>query len=64
MKKIFFVMLMTSLLVCFFAFSACAAEVDYKETATFADGTVVPIYDDENNPLIWYVICFQCCSEY
>ena len=29
--------------------------VDYNETFTLSDGTVLPIYDSEQNPLIWYV---------
>ncbi len=38
---------------CLFATSAFA--VDYSETVTLADGTVLPIYDENRNPLIWYV---------
>ena len=37
-------------------FTTCAfATVDYNETATLADGSVLPIYDESHNPLIWYV---------
>ena len=39
---------------CLFAASAFAT-VDYSEVATLADGTQLPIYDEECNPLIWYV---------
>ena len=30
-------------------------EIDYDETFTLSDGTVLPIYDGDKNPLIWYV---------
>ena len=55
MKRIVFTALMVALFVCLLAFSAYATEINYAETATIADGTVVPIYDAEHNPLIWYV---------
>ena len=46
---------MSALLLCLLATAVYAVEVDYSETATLADGTVVPIYDSEGTPLIWYV---------
>ena len=46
---------MSALLLCLLATVSYAMEVDYSEKATLADGTVVPIYDGEGNPLIWYV---------
>ena len=39
---------------CLFAMSVFAT-VNYEETATLADGTILPIYDENHNPLIWYV---------
>ena len=50
--------LITSLGVLIFAILLAIssfAAVDYNEKATLADGTVVPIYDENQNPLIWYV---------
>ena len=53
-RKLLLVALSALALACLFALSAFAA-VDYSEKATLADGTVLPIYDSNNNPLIWYV---------
>ena len=39
---------------CVFAISAFAT-VNYDEKAILADGAVLPIYDENQNPLIWYV---------
>ncbi len=36
-------------------FALCAFAVDYSEKATLADGEVLPIYDENQNPLIWWV---------
>ncbi len=36
-------------------FTLCAFAVDYNEKATLADGEVLPIYDENQNPLIWWV---------
>ena len=55
MKRLFLIFLMSVLLVCFLAIVTYAVEIDYSEMATLADGTIVPIYDGEGNPLIWYV---------
>ena len=53
-RKLLLVALSALALACLFALSAFAA-VDYSEKATLADGTVLPIYDSNNNQLIWYV---------
>ena len=55
MKKIILVSLLIGLLVCALAVSVGATGFDYSEKAVLADGTVLPIYDEEQNPLIWYV---------
>ena len=39
---------------CLFAMSVFAT-VNYEETATLADGTILPIYDENHSPLIWWV---------
>ena len=39
---------------CLFAISSFAA-VDYSESVTLSDGTSLPIYDKDQNPLIWYI---------
>lgn len=54
MKKLFLMALLTALVACFMVVGV-NAEIDYSEKATLADGTVVPIYDENSNPLIWYV---------
>ena len=54
-KKIFLITIMAFIFVSLLAFSVDATEIDYDEIATLADGTMLPIYDEENNPLIWYV---------
>lgn len=36
-------------------FAVCTFAVDYNEKATLADGEVLPIYDENQNPLIWWV---------
>lgn len=36
------------------AFSSFAS-INYSEKAVLADGTILPIYDENQNPLIWYV---------
>ena len=36
-------------------FALCVFAVDYNENATLADGEVLPIYDENQNPLIWWV---------
>ena len=53
-RKLLIVSLGILVFACFFAIPAFAA-VDYSETATLADGTKLPIYDETHNPLIWYV---------
>ena len=53
-RKLFIVFLGVLIFACLFAISAFAT-VDYSETATLADGTILPIYDSERNPLIWYI---------
>jgi hypothetical protein len=53
-RKLLFLSLGILIFTCLFAISAFAA-VDYSEIATLADGIKVPIYDENRNPLIWYV---------
>lgn len=53
-RKLLFLSLGIMIFVCLFAISAFAT-VNYDEKAILADGTVVPIYDENHNPLIWYV---------
>ena len=54
-KKIFLFLFLTFLLACSFAILVSATGIDYSEKATLADGTVVPVYDNNYNPLIWFV---------
>ena len=53
-RKILIVFLGIFIFACLFATSVFAT-VNYEETATLADGTILPIYDENHNPLIWYV---------
>ena len=53
-RKLLFATLGILIFACLFAVTAFAA-VDYNEVATLADGTQLPIYDEDRNPLIWYV---------
>lgn len=57
-NKILLVLSMVALLVCLLAISVGAVSttgnIDYGEKATLKDGTVLPIYDEDKNPLIWY----------
>ena len=52
-RKILLALCMAFVLVCVLAISVCA--IDYSEKATLKDGTVLPIYDADRNPLIWYI---------
>ena len=58
-KKIIPILSMMCLVVCMLAISAGAVSttgnIDYDEMATLVDGTVLPIYDEDRNPLIWYI---------
>lgn len=54
-NKFFLVTVIALVLVCLLAFTAAASDIDYGEKATLADGAIVPVYDEQNNPLIWYV---------
>ena len=53
MKKLLFVLSLAIMLT--FAFVLMVGAVNYDEIATLADGTMLPVYDSEHNPLIWYV---------
>ncbi len=53
-RRLLIILLCVFAFACLFATSVFAT-VNYNETATLADGTVLPIYDEDNNPLIWYV---------
>ena len=52
-KKLLIVLFGILVFACLFATSVFA--VDYSETATLEDGAVLPIYDEDKNPLIWYI---------
>lgn len=54
-KKLFLTVVMALALFFVLVFCVYATEVDYEETATLADGTALPIYDENGNSLIWYV---------
>jgi len=58
-KRTLLILSMAFLLVCLLAISAGAVSttgnIDYEEKATLKDGTVLPIYDEDKNPLIWYI---------
>ena len=55
-KKLFLVIAIVAVLACLFAISVSAAEPNYDgEKVTLADGTECPLWDEEGNPLIWYV---------
>ncbi len=57
MKKKLLVLTMALIaMLCLLAISVSAQEIDYSEKATLLDGTVLPIYDQDNNPLIWFVL--------
>ena len=53
-RKLLIISLGILIFSCFFAISAFAM-VDYSEKAILADGTRLPVYDENQNPLIWYV---------
>ena len=53
-RKLLTISLGILIFACFLAISSFAT-VNYSETATLADGTVLPIYDENQNPLIWYI---------
>ena len=52
-RKILFATIIS--IVFIMTFALCAFAVDYNEKATLADGTVLPIYDENQNPLIWWI---------
>ncbi len=58
-KRILLALAMVAMLVCVLAISAGAVSttgnIDYEEEAILADGTRLPIYDQDKNPLIWYI---------
>lgn len=54
MKKLFLTALIIAIFVCALSLSVCAVSYDYSEKATLSDNTVLPIYDENNNPLIWW----------
>lgn len=65
-KKLFLITALVVIVTCILAFSVSASGVDYTETAVLADGTSLPIYDSQGNPLIWYVsgVDENGCQEY
>ncbi len=54
-KKTFLMLFVISMLICLFAVSASAAEIDYNEKVTLSDGTELPLYDENQQSLIWFV---------
>ena len=54
-RKILIVALCSVLFITMFTLVIAADGYDYSEKATLADGTVLPVYDENQNPLIWYV---------
>ena len=60
-KKLFLMVVMTFVLVLALAFAVSAdsvhneSTVDYKATVTLNDGTVLPLYDENKEALIWYI---------
>ena len=53
-RKVLFMSLGVLIFAILLAISSFAA-IDYNEKAVLADKTVLPIYDENQNPLIWYV---------
>ncbi|MBE6674710.1 MAG: leucine-rich repeat domain-containing protein [Ruminococcaceae bacterium] len=56
MKKILFASLLVALLVCIFAVSVSAADIDYTKKVTLSDGTELPLYDENNESLLWFIL--------
>ncbi len=58
-RRLFIISLLVIALCTLLAISASAASttgnIDYDEKVTLADGTILPIYDTNRNPLIWYI---------
>ncbi|MBQ8146719.1 MAG: leucine-rich repeat protein [Clostridia bacterium] len=54
-KKLLILTLALIAVFCVLVISVNAQEIDYSEKATLLDGTVLPIYDQDNNPLIWFI---------
>ncbi len=54
-KRILLTLLVVVALIFALALVSSAAEINYEETATMKDGTVLPIYNESNQGLIWFV---------
>ena len=60
-KKLFLAFVMTFVFAAVLAFAVSAeavhdsTTVDYSATVTLDDGTVLPLYDENNEALIWYI---------
>lgn len=58
-RKLILTLVMVVALACALAMLTGAASttgsIDYNETVTLTDGTVLPIYDENQNPLIWFI---------
>ena len=59
-KKILMSLIISVLLVCVFAFSVNAesvheGKVDLDATVTLSDGTVLDLFDEDGNALIWFI---------
>lgn len=53
-RKILSISICIFVFACLLAISAFAS-INYSENAVLADGTTLPIYDENQNPLIWYI---------
>ena len=58
-KKFLLTLTLMAMLMCMLIISVGAASttgnIDYDETAILKDGTELPIYDEDKNPLLWYI---------
>ena len=60
-KKLYLVLAMVAILVLALAFAVSAESVhnentvDYSETVTLSDGTVLPLFDENKQALVWYI---------
>ena len=55
-KRILLVALMVAMLVCIFVLCASAAPAPTETSVTLKDGTTVPLYDENGEGLIWFIV--------
>ena len=55
-KKILLFIAIIATLMCLFAISSSATEIDYSEKVTLMDGTQVELFDENKNPLLWFIV--------